>query len=83
MNYQRILDEFNAEIIKTHLEGRVADYIPELSAISPNKFGMSLSTIDNKNYFTGDADEKFSSLFYINELHRAFKCLPLPCEQRS
>ena len=60
MNYQKILDEINAEIKNVHAKGKVADYIPELSAVSPNKFGMSLSTIDNKNFFTGDADEEFS-----------------------
>ena len=44
MNYAEILEEIYAEIQPLLKNGRVANYIPELAYISPNKFGMAVLT---------------------------------------
>jgi hypothetical protein len=41
-------------------EGRVADYIPELSKADPNWFGIAVATTDGTVYAAGDAEVGFS-----------------------
>ncbi|MDA9557473.1 glutaminase B [Vibrio sp.] len=41
-------------------QGRVADYIPALAEVSPNKLGIAVYTNDNQLYVAGDAEEVFS-----------------------
>ncbi|CAM3456946.1 glutaminase [Nocardioides dubius] len=41
-------------------EGAVADYIPELAKADPDRFGVTISTIDGVLYSAGDADVEFS-----------------------
>lgn len=55
--------------------GEVASYIPELGNINPNKFGVHLTTIDDKAYCFGDSDEKFSiqSIAKVLSLTLAYK----------
>ncbi|MBZ0199996.1 MAG: glutaminase, partial [Ignavibacteriaceae bacterium] len=60
MNYQRILDEIFCEVKPEFGKGKVADYIPALSKISPDKFGMFVSCVDGSEYFVGDVFETFS-----------------------
>ena len=40
--------------------GKVADYIPALAAVSGNKLGIAISTVNGEHYQAGDADERFS-----------------------
>lgn len=40
--------------------GRVADYIPALARINPNKFGATIVTVGGETYNYGDAQETFS-----------------------
>ncbi len=40
--------------------GKVADYIPALSLVSADKFGVAATTILQETYQAGDAGEKFS-----------------------
>jgi len=60
MAFQDILDGIYNEVIQIENTGKVADYIPELSKIDANKFGIAL--VDkHQNVFTkGDASENFS-----------------------
>jgi len=53
----------------------VASYIPELKNVDPNKLGINLITVNNKNYSLGDSDEKFSiqSISKVLALTLAFK----------
>jgi len=53
----------------------VASYIPELKNVDPNKLGINLITVNNKNYSLGDSDEKFSiqSISKVIALTLAFK----------
>ena len=41
-------------------KGKVADYIPALAHIDPNRFGMAIATKDGACHRIGDADEAFS-----------------------
>ncbi len=41
-------------------EGRVADYIPELSKADPGWFGIAIATTDGAVYAAGDAEVSFS-----------------------
>lgn len=40
--------------------GKVADYIPELGRVDPDKFGVQATTIDGRTFAYGDALEPFS-----------------------
>jgi glutaminase len=60
MNYQTILEEIYKESQEFVLKGIIADSIPELAKVDPNKFGIHLIAIDEKEFFIGDSDEKFS-----------------------
>ncbi len=41
-------------------QGRVADYIPALARVDPNKLGFALALPDGTVHTSGDADEAFS-----------------------
>ncbi|SLM32413.1 putative glutaminase [Desulfamplus magnetovallimortis] len=75
MDYQNIFLEIPKELEQIADKGNVASYIPELSNINPDKFGIHLTTIDNRNYSLGDSDEKFSiqSISKVLSLCLAFK----------
>jgi glutaminase len=54
--------------------GMLADYIPELAAADPEKFGIALATVDGKLYAAGDTDHPFT----IQSVSKAFVyCLAL------
>jgi glutaminase len=40
--------------------GAVADYIPELAAADPDRFGICVATVDGTVYTAGDADAEFT-----------------------
>ncbi len=60
MNYPAILAEIYDEVKPLFAQGKIADYIPELAHISPQKFGMAVQTIAGELFQIGDAAEKFS-----------------------
>lgn len=60
MDYQGILDKIQREVVCSSLEGRVADYIPELAKVSENKFGMHLCSKLGTSFSFGDCNERFS-----------------------
>ncbi|MEM8899133.1 MAG: glutaminase [Bacteroidota bacterium] len=60
INYQLIIRDLHHEIKSIPNPGKVATYIPELGNVSPDKFGVHLSTVDNEHYGVGDCDEPFS-----------------------
>ncbi len=77
IDYTQILKDIHQEVKPLIGQGKVADYIPALSQVNPNKFGISVSTLDNKNYSIGDVDEKFSiqSISKVFSLTLAFSRL--------
>ena len=40
--------------------GKVADYIPALACVPPDRFGIAVRTVDGQCVAAGDADERFS-----------------------
>jgi len=60
MDYTKILNKINKEVKPYFGKGKVASYIPALSRINPNKFGISIQCIDGKEYHLGDSYEPFS-----------------------
>ena len=60
MNYKKIVTKIAKELENTPNKGKVANYIPELSTIDSSKFGVHLTTIQNKHFNFGVANEKFS-----------------------
>lgn len=63
-----VIPEFGAftdEIRRIHEQttavrgGAVANYIPQLGRVDPEKFGVSLCTVDGQRFSVGDADEAF------------------------
>ncbi len=60
LDYQRILDTVHAEVQPLLRQGRVASYIPELSKVPPDRFGMAVFCLDGRRFAVGDAHEKFS-----------------------
>jgi glutaminase len=60
-----------------HLENRdgaLANYIPELAAVDPNRFGIAIATETGKLYEVGDTDHPFT----IQSVSKAFVyCLAL------
>jgi glutaminase len=61
INYQQILDDIHQEIQALLAQGKVATYIPELSKVSPQHFGMAVYCLDGRSYAVGDAQQKFST----------------------
>lgn len=60
IDYQQLLREIRDEVRPLLGEGRVADYIPPLAAVSATRFGMVVRTVDGDLFAIGDADERFS-----------------------
>ncbi len=75
MNYKKLFSAISDELKNLEDKGKVASYIPELRNIDPDKFGIHLATIDNKNHGLGDYKEKFSiqSIAKVLSLVLAFK----------
>ena len=60
MNYNKIFEDIYTELSKVENKGSVAAYIPELSKINPNKFGVQLTTVEGNHFAFGDWNERFS-----------------------
>ena len=75
MDYNNILFKINNSLEKLKKQGEVASYIPELSKVDPNKFGVHITTIDNQHFSIGDSNEKFSiqSIAKVLSLTLAYK----------
>ncbi|MGW1840636.1 glutaminase [Streptomyces sp. BBFR2] len=60
MDYQAVLDEVAAYARPFAGQGAVADYIPALERVSPDRFGIALVDIDGSVYGAGDWETPFS-----------------------
>jgi glutaminase len=61
-------------------DGALANYIPELAAVDPNKFGIAIATEAGKLHTVGDADHAFT----IQSVSKAFVyCLALELAGRD
>ncbi len=60
MHYQSILQRVYDDAAGLLGEGKVADYIPALGRIPPDKLGIALHGLDGLDAAVGDANERFS-----------------------
>ncbi len=60
-NYQVILDTICAEVQPLLSRGKVATYIPQLSTVPLEQFGMAVYSLDGQTFITGSAHTKFSA----------------------
>jgi glutaminase len=77
MDYNKIIKNIYSEVKHIPPEGKVAGYIPELAKISPDKFGVSLITVNGEEFNEGDFGERFSiqSIAKVFALSMAFSVL--------
>jgi glutaminase len=45
--------------VQTNNGGAVADYIPQLKRVNPEKFGIAVCTVDGQRFSTGDTSDPF------------------------
>ncbi len=60
MDYGKIFSGIYTGLAKIEDKGKVADYIPELSIVNPNSFGVQLTTIEGEKFAFGDSATRFS-----------------------
>ncbi len=59
-DYAAILQTIFAEVQPLLSQGKVASYIPELSKVSAQHFGMAVYCLDGSTFAIGDSQQKFS-----------------------
>ena len=57
LNIQQILNEIEQELLQIPPKGEPASYIPELANVNPNKFGLSLLTLEGERFGFGSVIE--------------------------
>lgn len=84
MNYQKALNKVLKATLEIENLGNVAFYIPELSNVNPNHFGVHLATTKNKQYAVGDSEIQFSiqSIAKVLALTLAYKHKGGECWER-
>ncbi|MFI9050286.1 glutaminase [Streptomyces sp. NPDC053427] len=60
MDYQAVIEEVAAHARPYVGQGQVADYIPALEKVAPDRFGIAVADINGKVYGAGDWEEPFS-----------------------
>ncbi|GAA2659495.1 glutaminase [Streptomyces lunalinharesii] len=68
MDYQAVLEEVAAYARPFVGRGHVADYIPALARVSPDRFGIAVADINGDVYGTGDWEVPFS----VQSISKAF-----------
>ena len=73
IDYQAILDTITNSLKHSAVKGEVASYIPELSNVKEDNFGMYLNLVDGNKFGSGDWDKPFSiqSISKVLTLSRA------------
>jgi len=60
IDYKAIIQQIYEESQTEKSKGQVATYIPALAEVSPQKFGIAITTVEGEEYAIGDAAERFS-----------------------
>lgn len=60
MEIQNIIDKIYQEVIPLASNGKVANYIPQLSMVSPDNLAISVNCINGESYSLGNSDTPFS-----------------------
>ena len=76
MDYQQILENIYQSIRPYAKEGKQADYIPALSKVNPDQFGMCIHTINGDIYSIKQADTRFS-IQSISKVFALAMCLSI------
>jgi glutaminase len=74
-NYKKIIEDIYFDLKNIEDVGKVANYIPELGDVSPDNFGINITTINKQSFGVGNSREKFSiqSISKILTLALAYK----------
>jgi len=77
MNYQKIADAIYQKVAESNNNGELANYIPELAKVNPEKFGAHFLTLNKNQFGVGDFKEKFSiqSMAKVLSLSLAIKLM--------
>ena len=59
-NYKKIVERIYLDLKDSNDPGKVANYIPELEFVSPDNFGVNITSINKETFGIGDFDQKFS-----------------------
>ena len=79
MDYKRILEDICLRIEPFSKVGEPATYIPALSKVNPDRFGMCLCSVDGNSYAIKDADVRFS-IQSISKVFALAMCLSVKGE---
>lgn len=60
MDLQALLDDLLRETAPLARNGRVADYIPALARVAPERMGAALATVEGEVHVSGEAEAPFS-----------------------
>ncbi|WP_417291040.1 glutaminase [Corallibacter sp.] len=60
IEYQNILDSINQSVIKEQNKGTIASYIPELTNVDINNFGIHLQLVSGEQFSVGNSHQLFS-----------------------
>jgi len=76
-HYKKIIEDIYQTVISSENKGSVANYIPELAKIDPNKFGVAYLSIDKEQYGVGNWQTKFSiqSISKVISLSLAYRLM--------
>ncbi|WP_287828993.1 glutaminase [Bacteroides sp.] len=74
MGYQQILEEIYQETQQFSHIGEPASYIPELTKVDPNQYGICLKTMEGETFHIGDSNTPFAiqSIAKVFSLAMAF-----------
>ncbi len=77
MNYREILTDIYETIKNEENKGQVTSFIPELSGVNPEHFGVFFKTVNNDEFGFGSFNDKFSiqSIAKVASLSLAYKIL--------
>jgi len=60
VDLQSLVDEIAQDMAQETERGKVADYIPSLACVSPEKFGITIIDYEGNCFTAGDAETPFS-----------------------